>query len=176
MRKSDMVSLLNVLPQTGTVRWLSTRQQRLLPVQVVAEVVADPEQGLLGDHYSGRNGKRQVTLIQAEHLEVVGKWLNTDPVDPAQTRRNIVIAGLNLQALRGRQFQVGEQVILEMTGDCYPCSRMDINLGPGGFQAMRGHGGITARVVRGGLIRLGDTVQLIANTVNQSDSSPDLFS
>ncbi|MCB9082376.1 MAG: MOSC domain-containing protein [Lewinellaceae bacterium] len=171
-----MVSLLNVLPQTGIVRWLSIRPQRLMPVQVVSEVTADPDQGLLGDHYSGRNGKRQVTLIQEEHLEVVGKWLNTDPVDPAQTRRNMVIAGLNLQALRGRQFQVGAQVILEMTGDCHPCSRMDMNLGPGGFQAMRGHGGITARVVQGGLIRLGDTVQLVANAVGQADSLPDLFS
>ena len=78
-------------------------------------------------------------------------------LDPALLRRNIVVAGLNLLALKGRRFRIGG-ALLEGSGPCEPCSRMEEALGPGGYNAMRGHGGITARVVEGGLIRVGDAV------------------
>ena len=75
------------------------------------------------------------------------------------TRRNIVVSGINLLALAKRRFRIGE-VVLETTGPCEPCSRMEENLGPGGYNAMRGHGGITARVAKGGTISVGDAVAL----------------
>ena len=78
--------------------------------------------------------------------------LGQGSVDPGLTRRNIVVRGINLLAMKDKQFQIGE-VVLEMTGLCHPCSRMEENLGPGGFNAMRGHGGITARVIKGGKVR-----------------------
>jgi len=158
MEEPVMKQLLNSLPQRGTVTWLSTRPERRGKVQVVEEVDAVPGKGLEGDHYRGKTtGKRQVTLIQHEHLLGVASMLNREKIDPALVRRNIVVKGINLLALKDKKFRIGE-VLLETTGQCHPCSRMEENLGPGGYNAMRGHGGITARVLEGGKIRLGDAV------------------
>jgi MOSC domain-containing protein YiiM len=132
---------------------------------VVDEVEALAGVGLVGDRRAGPGqrpqprGKRHVTLIQAEHLPAVGALLGRDPIDPRLLRRNLVVEGCNLRALRGRRFTVGE-VELEGTGGCHPCSRMEEELGAGGYQAMRGHGGLNARILRGGTLRIGDPVQL----------------
>ena len=125
------------------------RPVRRAGVTAVDAVEAVAGQGLAGDHYA-HDGKRQVTLIQAEHLAAVAAFVGRPALDPALLRRNIVVAGLNLLALKGRQFRAGA-ALLEWTGPCEPCSRMEEALGPGGYNAMRGHGGITARVVAGGL-------------------------
>lgn len=111
----------------------------------------------------GGRGKRQVTLIQAEHLPVIAALLGREAADvtPDLLRRNLLVSGISLQGLKDRRFKIGE-VILEGTGDCHPCSRMEENFGPGGYTAVRGHGGITARVIQGGLIRVGDRVEALA--------------
>ena len=139
--------------------------QKRAAVEAVQSVVLTPEEGILGDHYSGRNGKRHVTLIQAEHLPVVAAILKTEKVAPGLTRRNIVVSGINLLALKGQRFRIGE-ALLEYTGECHPCSRMEENFGPGGYNAMRGHGGITARVAEGGTISVGDAVSLFKHTLS----------
>ena len=116
--------------------------------------------GLDGDHYAGRSGNRSVTLIQSEHLLVIASLLHREEVSPAELRRNIVVSGINLLALKDRRFKIGSAV-LEMSGLCHPCSRMEKVLGEGGYNAMRGHGGITASVVIPGTITLRDKVELI---------------
>jgi MOSC domain-containing protein YiiM len=68
-----------------------------------------------------------------------------------------VVSGINLLALNGAQFAIGG-ALMEGTGPCHPCSRMEEIFGPGGYNAVRGHGGITARVILGGVIRVGDVV------------------
>lgn len=161
MEESIVKELLNTLPQVGQVRWIGLspkRKEALIPVQS-AQVIATT--GLEGDHH-GMTGKskRQVTLINAEHLEALGKLLGEPPIEPDRLRRNVVVAGINLFALKGQRFRLGSAV-LEGTGPCDPCSRMETELGTGGYNAMRGHGGITARVLVGGEVNVGDTVELV---------------
>lgn len=161
-------TLLETLPQVGRLDWIGLRQMRLGEVSVVAEAEVVAERGLVGDHrFGGRRGsKRQVTLIQAEHLVAVAGLLHRDAVTPDLVRRNLVVSGLNLLALKGKRFHVGE-VLLEYSGPCEPCSRMETVLGPGGYNAMRGHGGITAKVLSSGVIRIGDCVSVVADKPQQ---------
>lgn len=157
-----MAKLLRSLPQIGKVEWIGLRPARRVGI-VSVETVEVTEKGLTGDRYQKMNGKRQVTLIQAEHLTAVGQLMQQQKtVDPQETRRNLVISGINLNALKNQQFQIGSAVVLEGTGYCHPCSRMEENLGPGGYNAMRGHGGITARILQTGTIRVGDSVRFIS--------------
>lgn len=156
----SMQDLIDRLPQTGDVKWIGVRPGKRAAIDVLERVEADPAQGLVGDRYAGRSGGRQVTLIQWEHLPVVASVVGRADLDPATLRRNIAVAGINLLALKHRRFRVGGAV-LEHTGSCDPCSLMEESLGPGGYNAMRGHGGITARVVEGGTIALGDPVAVI---------------
>ena len=156
--------MLQTMPQVGTVQWISVRPVRREAVKKVDHVVASETEGLIGDHFSGKaDAKRQVTLIQQEHIEAVASIMQCDEIDPMLLRRNIVVSGINLQALKDRRFQIGEAVMMA-TGNCPPCSRMEENLGSGGYNAMRSHGGITANVVSGGEIKLGDSVQLIIDS------------
>ena len=151
------------MPQTGKVVWIGVRPKSREAVVPVRSVLVSKEKGLEGDHYAGKPGsKRQVTLIQEEHLSTVASILKVGSIDPTLTRRNIVVSGINLIALKNQLFKVGK-VILQGTGDCAPCSRMEANLGEGGWNAMRGHGGITANVVAGGEISVEDKVVLIAD-------------
>jgi MOSC domain-containing protein YiiM len=153
-------TLMDTLPQQGTVAWLGIRPARKAPLHAVSQVEAIAGKGLSGDHYASAGGKRQVTLIQAEHLVAVASMLGIDEVEPAAVRRNIVVRGINLLALKGRYFRVGGAT-LEFTGLCHPCSRMEAVLGPGGYNMLRGHGGITARILEGGAVNIGASVCLI---------------
>lgn len=122
--------------------------------------MCDPADGLVGDRYAGRTGTRQVTLVQAEHLGAIGAYLGA-VVGPERLRRNLVVSGINLLALKERRVRIGDAV-LQVTGLCHPCSRMEEELGVGGYNAVRGHGGLTARVVEGGVVRVGDLVAAVA--------------
>ncbi len=168
--------LMDLVPQVGEVRWIGLRPERRAPLQSVDSVTAEVGRGLIGDRAAARAPdparRRQVTLIQAELLPVVAALLDRPAIDPGLLRRNLVIAGINLRSLAGRRVRVGE-VVLEVTGECHPCSRMEENLGPGGFQAMRGHGGWNARVVEAGTLTLGAHVEAlprIASTPEPADA------
>lgn len=153
---------LERFPRWGRLTWIGVRPARRQPEQVVSEAMLEMGHGVAGDRAGQRpGGRRQVTLIQAEHLPVLAALCGLPAVAPDWLRRNLVVAGINLLALRERRFRVGSAV-LEGTGHCHPCARMEEVLGPGGLNAMRGHGGITARVVVGGVIRVGDAVDVPA--------------
>ena len=147
----------------GRVTWIGIRPEHGAPLAPLEAARVIAGLGLEGDVASrGRvGGKRQVTLIQAEHLPVIAAFTAQSEVAPAQVRRNVVVSGVNLLALVKLRFAIGQEVILVGTGACAPCAKMDEEVAPGGFQAMRGHGGITASVERGGTIRVGDTLRAL---------------
>ncbi|MEM8649936.1 MAG: MOSC domain-containing protein [Pseudomonadota bacterium] len=142
----------------GALAWIGIRPARREPV-IAREAVTLNKAGLEGDHYQ-KEGKRTVTLIQEEHLSVIAALLGLNAVKPEQLRRNFVIRGINLIGLKSRRFEIGD-AILEGTGICAPCSRMEEAFGYGGYTAVRGHGGITARIIKPGQIKIGDTVSAI---------------
>jgi MOSC domain-containing protein YiiM len=143
----------------------------MLPVEAVR---AEAGRGLLGDHRADRfrndlaQRSRELTLMQAEHLPLIAQWAGHGALDASLLRRNLLISGINLLGLRSPfadarlVWQLGDEVLLEITGPCDPCSRMEAVLGRGGYNAMRGHGGLTARLLRGGLLRVGDALRPFA--------------
>jgi MOSC domain-containing protein YiiM len=100
-------------------------------------------------------------LIQHEHLPVIAQLARAQAIDPVGLRRNLVISGINLVGLKNARLRVGA-ALFEIVGPCHPCSRMEEVIGPGGYAAMRGHGGMSARVLEGGAIRVGDAVRVVA--------------
>ena len=164
---SELGKLMANLPRAGRLDWIGVRPRRDVAMRALDDVVAQAGGGLSGDRYTGGSGKRGVTLIQAEHLPVIAALAGLDAVPPALLRRNLVVSGLPLVALKGRRFRIGE-VVLEGTDSCDPCSRMEAALGPGGYNAMRGHGGLCARIVEGGRFAIGDAVVPIADACAQA--------
>lgn len=158
---SPLQKLLDTLPQQGMVNWIGIRTGRRKAVLPVENVEAVTQKGLSGDHFSGLTGsKRQVTLIQQEHIAAIASFMQLKIVTPEMLRRNIVINGINLLALKDKKFWIGE-ALLEYTGECHPCSRMEETLGAGGYNAVRGHGGITAKILQGGKISIGDVLRIV---------------
>jgi len=154
--KPSLKELFANLPQQGTVEWIGIRHKKRSPLTVVKKIKVISA-GLEGDHYAGRSGNRSVTLIQQEHIETIASLLHKTKIQPEALRRNIVVSGINLLALKDREFKIGS-AILQMTGLCHPCSRMEETFGAGGYNAVRGHGGINARVIKPGIITLQDVV------------------
>lgn len=158
----------------GRLEAIVLRPARDAAASQVSEVLAEPGRGLLGDRRattvrrSAAAQKRDLTLFQAEHLDVLARWCGIDAVDPCRLRRNLVVSGINLIAMRSpfRDFElewaIGDSVRVVLTGPCDPCSKMEDELGPGGYNALRGHGGMTARIVAGGMLRVGDRIALAA--------------
>lgn len=153
--KGRLAELIATHHAMGRVDWIGLRNARLEPLEPVTSAKIE-ESGLIGDH--GRAGKRAITLIQAEHLPVIAALCGREDIPPELLRRNIVVSGINLTALRNHPMKIGTAV-LKITSPCAPCSRMEAALGRGGYNAMRGHGGWCAEVLEPGDLRIGDRVE-----------------
>ena len=169
--------------QAGRITQILLRPARAATMRVVDSAQAVAGRGLVGDRTgdrtgdkagaAGAGGKRQITLLQAEHLPVIQALSGLHALPATLLRRNLVVSGINLLAARSLfkdsplllclgAADDPAAVLLQITGPCEPCSKMEAALGPGGYNAMRGHGGVTARVLRGGWLRVGDAVSTSA--------------
>lgn len=147
----------NIVP--GKLEWIGLRSERRGEVIVVDQAEAVVDMGLVGDHRMKKapGSARQVTLISREYIQQICQHTGHKAIDPRRLRRNLVISGMNMNLLRYQQLQIGE-VIIETNALCHPCSRMDETLGAGGTAAMFGYGGLCAKVIQGGVMRVGDAV------------------
>jgi MOSC domain-containing protein YiiM len=85
-------------------------------------------------------------------------------------KENITTQGMDLQALStGQILRVGEQCVLEITGPCHPCARMD-EIRMGLQEKLRGQRGWLCKVNVGGRIRRGDGIEVLV-TAEQTASS-----
>lgn len=168
-RSSPLDRFARELPP-GEVRWIGVRSQRRGQVTALKQVNAVASQGLEGDHRMEKTpgSARQVTIISEEFIAQIAHYLSRDAIDPSLLRRNLVLKGINLNALRYQQFQIGGAVF-EAAALCHPCSRMEQALGKGGVAAMLGHGGLCARILQSGELRVGDQVLLRSDDVTAAN-------
>lgn len=151
----------------GTLEWIGVRPARRQPMRELASVAAIAGAGLDGDHRTEKTAGsgRQVTLISREFIDQIAHFLGASEVEPAALRRNLVVSGINLNALRHQRFRIGD-ALFEAGALCHPCSRMEQALGKGGVAAMLGHGGLCCRILEGGTIAVGDSLQVEGQTMD----------
>jgi len=124
---STIARLEKSLPQIGRLEWIGLRPARNEPMAMVETARASVEDGLVGDR--GVSAKRAVTLIQAEHLPIIAALMGQEQsIEPQRLRRNLVVSGINLLALRRRKFRIGN-MLLQGTAPCAPCSKWRPNWG-----------------------------------------------
>jgi MOSC domain-containing protein YiiM len=146
---------------TARVLAIAIRTARLGPMREV-----DVAQAVVGAGLEGHgpvSPRRGVTILAREDWQAATAELNVDL--PWHTRRaNLLVEGLSMPVLLGRTLRIG-QVELRVEGETEPCGRME--------HAQRGllaaltpncRGGVHARVIQGGEIRVGDAVRVVDPT------------
>jgi MOSC domain-containing protein YiiM len=137
------------------------------PMRRVPSVEAVAGLGLAGDRYALGGGtwaqypdlEKQVTLIDRDDVAAVAAETSSD-LRPGDTRRNVVTVGIDLPALVGRWFTVGDALLFGMKR-CPPCTHLERLTGVRLVKAMVHRGGINAAVFAGGPITEGSEVRLV---------------
>jgi MOSC domain-containing protein YiiM len=130
--QSPLGRLLAAPVRPGQLEWIGVRPGRRVAAEPLASATLIAGHGVEGDRYeTSRNGSRQVTLVAAEDIAAIAAFLRLPEIAPELLRRNLVTTGINLLAMKDRRFRVGAAV-LEGSGECAPCSRMEEAFGPGG--------------------------------------------
>jgi len=144
------------------VKHIFVAETRGAPMKSIASVEAISGQGLRGDRYCEQAIRRgpdyQISLIEAEAIEAFTKELGLTMTED-MPRRNIVTIGIRLNDLVGAQFIVGG-ALLEGLELCEPCSLFAKRTYPQVIPFFEGRGGLRARILRGGTIRIRDSFKL----------------
>ena len=123
------------------------------PMETCRRAVALEDWGLQGCAHARPGRKRQVLFVSADHLDAVG-------VEPGTIRENVTVARADVQAWPiGQRLRAGDAVF-EVTMVCDPCERMDA-IRPGLRTELEGRRGMLARIVAGGELAVGDTLELV---------------
>jgi MOSC domain-containing protein YiiM len=126
------------------------------PMRPVDTAEALAQRGFAGDRHAARKrgGKRQLLLLEARSHAELG-------VPPGALKENVVVEGVPLESLpAGQQLRLGATVLVELTGECEPCRKLNA-LRPGLMAQSKGRRGQLARVLEGGEVRVGDAVVLV---------------
>ena len=132
----------------GTVKSLGIAVSKLSPMDQVNKIELITGQGIVGDRHlrtDGTRSKRQILLMDIETLIEFG-------LSERDIKENITVQGIDFSLIKlGNIVRIGMDVVLEITGDCEPCSRMD-ELRSGLKNAIDGRRGMLAYVKSGGTI------------------------
>ncbi|MFP6900044.1 MAG: MOSC domain-containing protein [Opitutales bacterium] len=125
------------------------------PVSKVAEAECVAGEGIRGDRYFGfkENYKAQVTFFDQAVHEVIGARFGVSP-EPSVYRRNVILAGFDLNELIGKHFSIGETRFAGIE-ECSPCYWMDQAVTPGTEEFLKGRGGLRARILESGTLSVG---------------------
>jgi len=148
----------------GTLAGIARHTRPKAPMELLDHAHVTIDGGITGDFRGavkpGGRGRRQVTLMERRDWEAAMADLDRDI--PWQERRaNLLVDGLDLPQLAGAQLRIGADVLVTVTGECDPCSRMEI-IAPGLKAALTPdwRGGVTAKILSGGEIALGDEIRI----------------
>ena len=130
--------------------------------------------GVVGDRYAGRAAHREaaVTVLAIEALEAVAGELGVAPFDPAAARRTILTRGLEVEALRGREFAIDSgdgPVLLGGGRPAAPCAWLDAVLAPGAHAALRGRAGVRCAALSSGTLRVGAATVTVSDALGDPD-------
>lgn len=141
---------------TGTILRIWLKPHHGKPMQEIDSATLVPGHGLEGNADCGP--RRQITLIEEELWQTAEREVGT-PVDPAARRANILVRGISLANTRGKILRLGDHRI-EVAGETVPCRLME-DTQAGLLDALRPdwRGGVFARILDAGEIRVGDTVR-----------------
>ena len=139
--------------QQGTITNLYIARIKGTASDPVQEATVLSGLGLEGDRSAFEGSVRQVLFMDKETLDEFG-------LDPGQVKENITTAGLDLsQTKKGEVFFIGDEVTMEIVGECEPCGKMDA-LQPGLMEKIDHRRGMLAMVINGGHIKVGDSIRV----------------
>ena len=132
-------------------------------MQEIAEGQITIAGGLEGDFKGTKYPRRQITILAVDAWEAALQEIGHATLPWTARRANLLVAGVRLPRAVGGILRIG-RVRLEVTGQTFPCLRMnEAHAGLLSALAKDWRGGVTARVLAGGVVALGDAVEVLVD-------------
>jgi MOSC domain-containing protein YiiM len=151
---------------TGRLAGIARHDRPKGPMETVDHVAVTAAEGVHGDFRGGLAAtkpgrKRQVSLIEAECVSAA-LAASGAVIDWSDCRRNLLVQGLRLPREQGLRVRIGDSLVLEITGECDPCERMDaLHEGLRAAMTPDWRGGFLGRVIEDGEIAVGDEIRIL---------------